>query len=61
MNTLSRVDVGEIVGLEIQLPSGKWLQLSGEVTSFHNAVGFGLQFSGLVEDDESALNEVVGR
>ena len=30
VNTTGRVDVGEIVGVEIRLPSGEWLQLRGE-------------------------------
>lgn len=31
VNTAGRVDVGEVVGVEIKLPSGEWLQLRGEV------------------------------
>jgi hypothetical protein len=59
VNTMSRVDIGEVIGLEIRLPSGDWLQLRGEVTSYQEAVGFGLQFSFLTEDEESALKRLV--
>ena len=60
VNTLSRVRVGDMVGLEIQMPSGEWLRLRGEVTSYHEAVGFGLQFSFLTEDEESELKKLMG-
>lgn len=59
VNTLSRVDIGEVVGLEIKLPSGEWLLLRGEVTSYQDAVGFGLQFSFITEDEESALRQLM--
>jgi len=45
------------VGVEIKLPSGEWLQLRGEVTSFQLGFGFGLEFSFLTEDEEQALRE----
>ena len=57
VNTVGRVDVGEIVGVEIKLPSGEWLQLRGEVTSYQVGIGFGLVFSFLTEDEEQALRE----
>lgn len=59
VNTVTRVEVGEIVAIEIRLPSGEWLQLRGEVTSSQAAVGFGLQFTFLTEDEESALKELL--
>jgi len=57
VNTVGKVDVGEIVGVEIKLPSGEWLQLRGEVTSCQIGIGFGLVFSFLTEDEEEALRE----
>lgn len=42
VNTKGRVDVGEVVSVALKLPSGEWLQLRGEVASYHLAVGFGL-------------------
>ncbi len=41
------------------MPSGEWLQLRGEVTSSQAAVGFGLQFTFLTEDEESALKDLL--
>lgn len=59
VNAVTRVEIGEIVPLEIKLPSGEWLQLRGEVTSYQEAVGFGLQFTFLTEDEETALKQLL--
>ncbi len=59
VNAVTRVEIGEIVPLEIKLPSGEWLQLRGEVTSYQEAVGFGLQFTFLTEDEEIALKKLL--
>ncbi len=59
VNTPGRVDVGEIVGVEIKLPSGEWLPLRGEVTSYQTGIGFGLLFSFLTDDEERALRELL--
>lgn len=59
VNAVTRVEIGEIVPLEIKLPSGEWLQLRGEVTSYQEAVGFGLQFTFLTEDEETALKNLL--
>ena len=59
VNTRGRVDVGEVVSLEIQLPSGEWLQLRGEVTSYQAGIGFGVVFPFLTEEEEQALRTVV--
>ena len=40
VNTMGRADVGEIVGVEIKLPSGEGLELRGEVTSYQQGIGF---------------------
>ena len=59
VNTTGRVDVGEIVGVEIKLPSGEWLQLRGEVASYQIGVGFGLLFTFLTADEEQSLREFI--
>ena len=59
VNTTGRVDVGEIVGVEIKLPSGEWLRLRGEVASYQIGIGFGLLFSFLTEDEEQTLREFI--
>jgi hypothetical protein len=59
VNTPGRVDVGEVVVLEIKMPAGEWLQLRGEVTSTQTGIGFGVLFTFLTEDEEQALREVI--
>lgn len=59
MNTVGRVDVGEVVSLEIKLPSGEWLPLRGEVASYQIGIGFGVLFTFLTDDEEQALREVI--
>jgi hypothetical protein len=59
VNTPGRVDLGEVVSLEIKLPSGEWLPLRGEVASFQEGIGFGLLFSFLIDDEEQALRELI--
>jgi hypothetical protein len=59
VNTAGRVDLGEVVIVEIKLPSGDWLQLRGEVTSFQEGIGFGMLFSFLTDDEEQALRELL--
>ncbi len=59
VNTKGRVDIGEVVGIEIRLPSGEWLQLRGEVASYMVGTGFGVLFTFLTEDEEQALRELI--
>ncbi len=59
VNTAGRVDPGEVVSVEIKLPSGEWLQLRGEVASFRVGTGFGVLFSFLTYEEEQALREWV--
>jgi hypothetical protein len=60
VNTTARADVGEVVSLEIKLPSGEWLDLRGEVTSYQIGIGFGLLFSFLTDEEEQAVRELIG-
>jgi PilZ domain len=60
VDSLSRADLGEVVNLELELPSGKWLQLQGEVTTFQEGVGFGLRFVSLSEEEKAALQQLLG-
>jgi hypothetical protein len=59
VNTGGRVDVGEIVGIEMKLPSGEWLQLRGEVATYMAGTGFGVLFTFLTEDEEQTLRELI--
>ncbi len=59
VNSKGRVDVGEIVGIEIKLPSGEWLPLRGEVASYLAGTGFGVLFTFLTDDEGQALRELI--
>jgi hypothetical protein len=59
VNTARRVDVGEIVGVDIKLPSGEWLKLRGEVVAYQEGIGFGVVFPFLTGDEEQAIRELI--
>ena len=59
VNTTGRVDVGEIVAVQIKLPAGEWVQLRGEVTSYQMGIGFGVLFTFLTHDEEQSLRQIV--
>ncbi|MGI8836983.1 MAG: PilZ domain-containing protein [Pyrinomonadaceae bacterium] len=59
VNTKGRVDIGEVVGIEMKLPSGEWLPLRGEVATYMVGTGFGVLFTFLTEDEEQALRELI--
>src|SRR6188508_1090098 len=59
LNTTGRADAGEVIGVEIELPSGEWLALGGEVTSYQQGIGFGIKFTFLTEEEEEALKELM--
>jgi hypothetical protein len=59
VNSSGRVDVGEIVGLAIQLPAGDWLEVRGEVTAYQERIGFGVFFPFLTDEEEQTLRELI--
>jgi hypothetical protein len=60
VNTAGRVDVGEVIGVELKLPSGEWLKLRGEVASYQQGIGFGVLFTFLTDEEEQTLRDIVG-
>ena len=59
VNTTGAVDVGEIVSLLVQLPSGRWLSLRGKVIFYQQLTGFSLSFSILDDNEREVLKELV--
>ena len=59
VNTFGRVEPNEIVNLQIQLPSGEWMPLRGEVASYQPGVGFGLSFTSLSAEKVAVLKELL--
>ena len=59
VNTKGAVDVGEVVSLLIQLPSGRWLPMRGKVAFYQQLTGFSLSFSILDDKERETLDELV--
>lgn len=59
VNTYGKVELHEHVDIEMQLPSGEWLPLRGEVASYQPGVGFGMFFTSLSENETAALQELL--
>jgi Tfp pilus assembly protein PilZ len=59
VNTYGRVELGEQVNLQIQLPSGEWLPLRGQVASYQPGVGFGIAFTSLSQKNTEVLKELI--
>jgi hypothetical protein len=59
VNTYGRVEPREEINLQIELPSGEWLSLSGHVASYQPGVGFGMSFDSLSEENSAKLEELL--
>src|SRR5215218_8259694 len=59
VNTYAKLELGEHVELEIQLPSGEWLPLRGQVASYQPGVGFGMSFFSLSAEETAGLKELM--
>ena len=59
VNTTGNVDVGEMVNLLIQLPSGEWLPLRGKVAFFQQLTGFSVSFAHADEKELERLDQLV--
>ena len=59
VDTVGRVEINEVVELEIRLPSDDWLSLEGKVASYQPGVGFGISFTSLSKDEVAALKDLM--
>lgn len=59
LDTLGDVEVGEVVGLEIKLPSGEWLPLRGTVAFHHPGLGFSVCFTFLTDEEQYQLTQLI--
>jgi hypothetical protein len=50
---------GEILRLKVQIPSGDWLEINGEVTHSFTSVGFGLCFVDMDSEQLAKLNALL--
>ncbi|MBA2646372.1 MAG: PilZ domain-containing protein [Pyrinomonadaceae bacterium] len=59
VDSIAHVLVGEHVSLEVQLPTGGWLALGGEVVNHQPDAGFGVRFTDLTEASQETLARLV--
>jgi hypothetical protein len=59
VNTYGKVELGEPVNLEMELPSGERLPLRGIVASYQPGVGFGMSFTSVSKEELAALRELL--
>jgi hypothetical protein len=59
VNTLGIAELGEAITLEFGLPSGEWLPVNGEVTSYLPGMGLGLGFKFTKVEEEIALRRLL--
>lgn len=60
VNTAGWVEIDQVISLEIELPSGKWLPLRGQVASYQPGIGFGILFTEITNEEQVALRQLVG-
>ena len=59
LDTLGPAAPGEIVSLNIKMPSGEWLALRGEVAFHHPNLGFSVCFTFLTEEEQHQLAQLI--
>ena len=59
LDTLGGVEVGEVIAVEIKLPSGEWLPLRGSVAFYHPGLGFSVCFTFLTDEEQHLLTQVI--
>jgi hypothetical protein len=55
VETMAQVTMGEVIRFEVQLPTGRWLPLVGEVVYHLPGMGFGLQFRSMAETQRQVV------
>lgn len=59
VESLAQVTVGERIRFQIELPTGRWLPLSGMVVYQHPQIGFGVNFTTVTERVTNLLAELI--
>jgi hypothetical protein len=55
VETMGQVTMGEMIRFEVQLPTGRWMPLIGEVVYHLPGMGFGVRFKGLTESQQEMI------
>ena len=59
IESVAHVTVGQFLVFEMELPSGRWLTLRGEVVYHRRNQGFGVQFVDLTEETQRMLEYLI--
>jgi PilZ domain len=59
IESAAHVTVGQFLVFEMELPSGRWLTLRGEVVYHRRNHGFGVQFVDLSEETQKMLEYLI--
>jgi hypothetical protein len=59
VETMAQVTMGEVIRFEVQLPTGRWLPLVGEVVYHLPGMGFGLQFRSMTETQRQLVTSLL--
>ena len=59
VDTLGEAIVGEMLTLKLNVPTGHWLELTGEVAHGSPPMGFGLRFIDLSDDQLEKLRALI--
>jgi hypothetical protein len=51
IESIGQVNVGEVLGIRVQLPTERWISLRGEVRYYFLEIGFGVQIIGMSDAD----------
>jgi hypothetical protein len=57
--TDDKVQVNELIRLEIQLPGGNWMSIWGEVVNRAPEIGYGLRFNGASDAEQDLLDKLI--
>jgi hypothetical protein len=57
--TVDEAEIHELLRVEFQLMSGKWINVWGEVVYRAPEIGFGLRFTGTTEEEQRVIDLLV--
>ena len=59
LDTIGRAALGDLVNINVRLPDGNWVALSGVVAHRQQNVGFGITFTNLSEERRQLINQLI--
>lgn len=59
LDTFGQVEPGQVIELEIKLPSGEWLPLRGTIAFHQPGLGFSVCFTFLTDEEQYQLTQLI--